>query len=193
MISTRNLTWVIPLAIFIASPLWYGPVSRFLSPRGGFETAMQTHQADVHDFTMNGVFLIQSKRGKLAAEIKADEAYTGEVKTNYIMKNVDAVLYSVTGEPTNITSKKGIFYTEKEQLTLIDDVVVIKPKNNQRLYTDLLHYYEETKIVDCPGNVRLVSDSVEVKGTSLHYDMNTEAYEITGRVYCTVKGVNAKP
>jgi len=193
MISTRNLTWVIPVAVFLASPLWYGPVSRFLQPRGGFDTAFRKPQTEVHDFTMTGVFLIQSKEGKLAAEIKADEAYTGDVKTNYIMKNVDAVLYSLTGEPTNIVSKKGIFYSEKEQLTLIDDVVVVKPRNNQRLYTDLLHYFDDTKIVDCPGNVRLVSDNVEVKGTSLHYDMNTQAYEITGRVYCTVKGVKAKP
>ena len=193
MISYRNLTWALPLIIFITGPLWYRSAANFLTPKSGFDSPMQRQQSNVHDFTMDDVFLIQSKNGKTTAEIKADQAYTGAVKTDYLMKNVDAVLYSKTGEKTRITSKKGIFYSEKEQLTLIDDVIVVKAKNNQRLYTDLLHYFDDTKIVHCPGNIRLVSDNVEVKGSSLHYDMNTESYDITGRVYCTVKGVSAQP
>ena len=193
MINTRNLTWVIPLVIFIATPLWYRPLANFLTPKGNFDSAIQKRQANVHDFTMNSVFLIQSKQGKITAEIKAEETYTGDVKSNYIMKDVNAVLYSETGEKTVITSLKGIFYSEKEQLTLIDNVVVVKPEDNQRLYTDLLHYFDDTRVVHSPGNTRLVSDNVEVKGSSLHYDMKTGAYEITGRVYCTVKGVSSKP
>lgn len=193
MITTRNLTWGIPLAIFIATPIWYRPVADFLTPVGGFDTVVTQRQSSLHDFSMKTVFLIQSKKGKITAEIRADEAYTGDVKSNYILNNVDAILYSDKGERTNITSKKGIFYSEKEQLTLIDDVVVVKPKINQRLYTNLLHYFDDTRVVHCPGDTRLVSDDVEVKGSSLHYEMSTGAYEITGRVFCTVKGAKAEP
>jgi len=193
MMNLRNLTWVLPLLIFIAVPLWYKPVARFLTPRGGIQPSLKHQQKSIHDFTMNDVFLIQSKKGRITAEIKADQAYTGDIKSNYIMKNVDSALYSNTGEKTIITSEKGIFYSEKEQLTLIDNVVVLKPHNNQRLYTDLLHYFDATRIVHCPGKTRLVGDDVEVKGSSLHYDMNTEAYEITGRVYCTIKGSKTLP
>lgn len=193
MTNLRNLTWALPLLILITAPFWYKHVANFLTPKGGFDGAIQQQQKGVHDFTMKSVFLIQSKNGKITAEIKAEEAYTGDVKSNYIMKNVEAVLYSETGEKTEITSKKGIFYADKEQLTLIDDVVVVRPKGNQRLYTDLLHYFDDTKIVHSPGKTRLVSNNIEVKGSSLHYDMNSEAYEITGRVYCTVKGSSAQP
>jgi len=193
MINLRNLTWILPLFVFIASPLWYGTAARFLTPKGGFESTPNFEKKVVHDFTMNGVFLIQSKHGVVTAEIEADEAHTGATKTDYLMTNVFATLYSDTGEITEITSKKGIFYSVKEQLTLIDDVVVVKPEKNQRLYSDLLHYFDKKHTVYSPGKTRLTSDTVEVRGTSLHYDMNTGAYEITGRVYCTVKSGTATP
>ena len=193
MINIRNLTWCIPLLIFIATPLWYRPLANFLTPRSGFDSTNLNKKTNIHDFSMNDVFLIQSKKGKITAEIKAEVAYTGDVKSNYILKNVDADLYSDDGEVTKISAKKGIYYSDKEQLTLIDNVVVAKAKGNQRLYTDLLHYFDKTKIVHCPGNTKLISKNVEVKGSSLHYNMNTEAYEITGRVYCTVKGLSDQP
>lgn len=187
MKNLRNLTWQFPLLFFLATPLWYDPVASFLNPKAGESIAVRKKKAETYDFSMDGVYLLESKNGKITTKIKAEEAYTGDIKTNYIMKQVDAELYLDSGEKVNIISDKGVFYSEKKQLTLIDNVIVSKPKDNQRLYSDLLHYFDETRVVQCPGNTRLVSDNVEVKGSSLHYNMETEAYEVTGRVFCTVK------
>ncbi len=186
MKNLRNLTWQLPLLFFFASPLWYKPVGSFLAPKGGEDIVVRSKKADTYDFSMNNVHLIQSKKEKITTEIRAEEAYTGNIKTNYIMTEVDADLFLESGEKVKIISDKGIYYSEKKQLTLIDNVIVNKPKDNQRLYTDLLHYFEETRVVQCPDKTRMVSDNNEVKGSSLHYNMNTEAYEVTGRVYCTV-------
>ncbi len=184
----RNLVWMIPLLLIVSFPIWKIPVGKFLTPRGGYDPSYANVKTNIHNFNMETVTIVQHQKGKKSAVVRAATAYTGDKPHDYILEQVNADIFNLDGEATNVIAKRGIFNTETELLTLMDDVVVDKQIDNQQLYTDLLYYDDKQRTVKCPGPTKLVGEGVEINGTSLDYDVNLGQYEIGGRVHCTING-----
>jgi LPS export ABC transporter protein LptC len=188
MINQRNIIWLVPLFFLITFPLWKIPMAAFLTPRGGYDPAYANMKTDVHNFTMDKVRIQQIHNGKKSAEIRAENAKTGDKPDEYILTKVNTDVFDKEGELTNISADRGIYSAVSKQLTLIDNVVVTRTKDKQSLYTDLLYYDDEKRTIRCPGATRLAAEDAEIRGGSLDYDINKGQYEIGGRVHCLIEG-----
>ena len=185
-ISSRNFIWLVPLSLLLTFPLWRPPLTTFLIPRGGLEPAMALNGPDAHDFTMNSVHITQSHQGQKTLDLVAVRAMTGQTSDEFKMEDVKATIISKEGEQTHVIAGTGLFNQSSSRLSLMDEVVITKPKDNYELYTDLLHYNDKTKIANCPGPTRLLGDDVSIKGGNLEYNLLTNRYDIGGRVHVTL-------
>lgn len=183
-LNRRNLVWLIPALLLVSFPLWRLPVSAFLSPRGIEENAAEPGTENQQNFVMQQVIIIQNQAGKKTAEIKAHQAYTSDKPDEFVLIDVDADMFDEQGDLINIRAESGIYDTKTKHLILNKKVVVNRVSQNQRLYTDLLHYYEDKRLIDSPLPTRMVADQVEINGSSFKYDILTGQYLIGGRVYC---------
>jgi LPS export ABC transporter protein LptC len=188
MITQRNSIWLIPLFFFLTFPIWRIPVAAFLAPRGGYDPEFASRKADEHNFVIDNADIMQIEMGQKTADIKAEKALTGKQPNDFILETVDADIFSENGERTNITARNGLYNTITRQLTLSDDVVVIREKDNFRLYTDLLNYYDETKKVICPGKTKVIGEGVEIRGGSMSYYIRNRTYNVGGRVNTIIQG-----
>jgi LPS export ABC transporter protein LptC len=184
MISRRNLIWAIPFTIFLTFPLWRIPVAGFLNPRGGYDPTLDNRKLDTHNFSLDQIHISQSENGRKTLEIVAKNAYTGDKKDVFKLDEVDAVVISKSGEQTFITARHGILDKNTSILTLIDEVVVMKPKDKFELYSDLLTYNQQTHIAHSPGRTQILGEKIDIVGHSLLFNSLTNAYDLSGRIRC---------
>lgn len=186
-LNRRNLVWLIPVLMIITFPLWRLPVSSFLTPRGLDENSVATGTEKEHDFIMQKVLFTQNQAGKKTAEIRARQAYTSEKPDEFVLVDIDSDLYDDQGDMVNIKADSGIYNTQTRHLILNKNVVVSRDSEKQQLFTDLLHYFDEKRIIDSPVPTRMVAERAEISGSSLRYDIVTGQYLVGGRVH-TVLG-----
>jgi len=187
----RNTVWLLPLVAILTFPLWRIPVGSFLTPRGGFEQPAKTPKNNTRSFNMETVKILQSQQGEKTALIRAQSARTDKDPNIFILETVEADIFDENGKTTHIVSKTGMYNINTKLLTLIDDVVVNKTDDKQILYTDLLHYDNNNRTVNCPGKTRLVSEDATITGGSLSYDIESAQYDIGGRVSVILDGFSA--
>ncbi|MEJ2056436.1 MAG: LPS export ABC transporter periplasmic protein LptC [Desulfofustis sp.] len=185
-LNRRNLVWLIPTLLIVTFPLWRLPVGSFLAPRATDDTTITTMDEDRHDFVMQKVTIAQNQAGKKTAEIRSWQAYTGDKPEQYVLVGVDADLFDDQGNRVNVKADSGIYNTLTKHLILSNNVVVDRVGRNQKLYTDLLHYYEDKRVIDSPAATEMVAENARINGSSLHYDIVTGQYLIGGRVHCVL-------
>jgi LPS export ABC transporter protein LptC len=183
-LNRRNLIWLIPTLLIITFPVWRLPVGSFLAPRTTENTTTGEMDEDQHNFVMQKVVIAQNQAGKKTAEIRSWQAYTGDKPDEYVLVSVDADLFDDEGNRVNIMAESGIYNTTTRHLILNSNVVVNRIAQNQKLYTDLLHYYEGKRIIHSPVATRMAAENAKITGSSLQYDIVTGQYLIGGRVYC---------
>lgn len=188
MIKRRNLIWLIPLVFIITFPVWRIPAARFLAPRSQSDYSTAKTAGDRQDFTMEKVKILQSKSGRVTAEIRAQKAFTTAKPDEYILGTVEATLLNDRGESTFVTADSGIFDGASQKLTLKDNVVITRSSGNQQLFTELLYYEDSRRLVNCPGKTRLIGKDIEITGTGLDYDVEKGVYQLGGRVLCLISG-----
>lgn len=191
MITRRNLIWLIPLFLAISFPLWRPPVAAFLSPRGGYDASLANRKLDEHNFKLETVHITQSEQGKITLEIEAERAYTGKNPNEIEMEKVDAIITSAANEQTFVNARKGILDKKGSILTLLDEVVVMKPKDKFELYTDLLIYNDKTHIAHSPGKTQVIGEKIHITGNNLIFNTITESYDLSGRVHCKLSNFSA--
>jgi LPS export ABC transporter protein LptC len=184
MITRRNLTWLIPLLLFVSYPLWRAPVAAFLTPRGEYDPSLANRKLDSHNFDLKNVRITQSENGQTTLEITAKRAYTGQKKDEFLLDEVDAVIIAQDKEQTFVSARRGVLDKPQAILTLIDEVVVMKPKEKFELYTDLLIYNENTHIAVSPGRTQVLGEKIDITGNGLTFNTLTSAYDLGGRVRC---------
>jgi LPS export ABC transporter protein LptC len=180
------MVWLIPLCLLLTFPLWRIPLAAFLTPRGGYDASLAGRKLDSHTFNMEKVHITQSERGKNTMEIVAERAYTGKSDAEFEMEEVDAVITGTNGERTFITARKALFDKGTSILTLIEEVVVMRPKDKFELYTDLLIYNDKTQIAVSPGKTQVIGEKIKIRGTRLTFNALSKAYDLGGRVKCTL-------
>jgi LPS export ABC transporter protein LptC len=183
MKNPRNLLWIIPLGLLASSPLWKSYVAAFLEPRGGYDaTVAEAYKRQSQNFVMDNLTITLSSSGRLEWTINAERAFTGKTDREIGMIEVDA-LYSAKGkEPITISSNRGTYLMDDRHLILIENVVLRKPDSNEELYTDLLHYYDATKMVISPVDVDIRGPNFNLQAGRMDYDMSTDAYDFNDRV-----------
>ena len=131
--NPRNLLWILPLLIFLTSPLWQPPVARFLTPRGGYNPKLAEieEQTPVQNFSMDQVSITLTSDGTEEWQVDADRAYTGTDDHVIEMEGVNAMYIGTEKDPTNITSLRGRYRIDERHLTLIDKVVINKPTKGE--------------------------------------------------------------
>lgn len=187
-LNRRNLIWLIPTLLIITFPVWRLPVSSFLAPRTSEKAPVEQVDEDQHNFVMQKVVIAQNQAGQKTAEIRSWQAYTGDKPDEYVLVSVDADLFDDQGNRVSVLAESGIYNTLTKHLILSSNVVVNRIAQNQKLYTDLLHYYEDKRIIYSPVATRMVAQNGKITGSSLHYDIVTGQYQIGGRVYCILGG-----
>ena len=179
MKNLRNLLWMVPLALLVTSPLWKGAVTDFLRPRGGYDPKLAAAAARVQqNFIMDSLTLTLTTMGREEWVVKARRAFTGKTDRELGMINVDA-LYKGKDQPITITSNRGSYYLDKRHLVLIDNVVISKPQAGETLYTDLLHYYDSTKMLISPVDVDIITPTFTLQAGRMDYDLTTDGYEFS--------------
>lgn len=185
----RNTIWLVPLAFLITFPLWSGPVGDFLTPRGGFDPDINKDSADRQNFTMQTVTILQNEKGRDTAVIQAANARTNPKNLDIaILDKVNAEVFDINGDKTLITSQTGEYNMITKVLTLTKDVILNKTKDKQFLYTDLLIYNSAEHTVKCPAKTKLKSETAEIDGGSLDYNITSQTYVIGKRVKCLING-----
>ncbi len=181
--NPRNLLWLVPLFLFITSPLWTPAVASFLKPRGGYEGLAGTDsEAGSQSFRMDEITLTMSRRGRAEWIVNAERAFTTRSDKEIGMIAVDAVYTDQDNTKTHITSARGRYTIDTRHLILLDNVIIRKPAEQQEMFTDLLHYYDARKMIVSPGEMELVGPDYSISAGRLDYDMANEGYDFSNRV-----------
>ncbi len=185
--NRRNLLWLLPLVLFLLSPLWIPGVKAFLKPRGTFATPSQDGRPRGKEFVMDDITITMSSKGRVEWIVDAGQAFTIRSDREIGMTGVKA-LYTAPGqEKTYITSRRGRYEMNRGHLTLIDDVVIRKPAKQQELYTDLFHYYNRKRKVVCPEDVELRGPDFTIRAGRMDYDLARARTVFSKRVRVELK------
>ncbi len=183
MKNPRNLLWVFPLALIISSPLWKGSVEAFLRPRGGYDAKVaEAYKRHAQNFVMDNLTITLTTNGHLEWTIKSQRAFTGKSDREIGMTDVDALYTGKGKDPITITSNRGTYLMDERHLILIDNVVVLNPGKQESLYTELLHYYDATKMAVSPVDVKLHGPEFDLEAGRMDYDLSSDAYDFNDRV-----------
>ena len=181
--NSRNLLWIIPLVLLLSSPIWKSSVADFLKPRGGYDaTVAEAYQRQAQNFIMDNLTITLSTNGRLEWTINAERAFTGKTDREIGMIEVDALYTGPGKDPVTITSNRGTYLMDERHLILIDNVVLKNPAKKEELYTDLLHYYDATKMVVSPVDVDIRGPKFSLHAGRMDYDLSSDAYDFNDRV-----------
>lgn len=183
--SPRNALWLLPLLLLLGTPLWLPSVNRFLAPRGGYDPrfAEPVKSSPIQNFIMDEVSITLTSKGQEEWQIDARQAYTGAQDNEIELIGVNAMYIGKQRPPTNVESKRGRYLVAARELVLMDNVRISKPTQKEELRTDLLHYYEATKMAVCPGDVEIITQDFHLNAGSMTYDLSTNGYDFGGRVH----------
>ena len=187
MIKRRNLLWLVPLFLFCTFPIWKRPLASFLEPRGGYDPDFVKNDRNVHNFAMNKIVILQDQAGKKTAIVHADQAQTTDIPNEFTLTKIDADLFSEAGDQVHVIAQEGVYNTDTRELFLEHDVQVTRLSEGQKLFTEKLYYYDDSRKIHAPEKTKLIGKNIEINGQSLDYDIATNQYIIGGRVICTIQ------
>lgn len=181
MSGIRNILWLLPLLLLGTWPLWGSSMMNFLAPRGSFETPVASDSKG-KTFTMQDVLFNQLKKGKEDWRIITNRLSSLPGSEDVMqMESVDARLYENNTDKFHIVSQNGSYDMAKQILTLRDNVKV-SSQEGYTISSSLLRYDDNRKEIQTDEKVHVATDTMDIRGTGLVYNMKTGAYRIGGRV-----------
>jgi len=180
----RNLLWLLPVLLFVTSPLWRPPLAAFLAPRGGYNPKLTQPQEEtpIQNFVLETVAITMTTNGKEEWQIDAGRAYTKGDNREIEMEGVNAMYIGSEREPINIESRKGLYFIDKRRLVLTDQVKVVKPLRNQVMLSERLEYDDADKMLVSPDKVTILAPGMKLQAGRMDYDFSTEGFEFSNRV-----------
>ncbi len=183
--NPRNLLWMLPLLLFVTSPVWHPMLHRFLTQRGGYNiklTQAPQEGSAMENFVMNRVAITMTSQGMEEWQIDAERAFTGQHEHEIDMEEVKAMYIGSKHDPVNIQSHKGMYRIDTRFLVLSDKVKVDKPTEHQLLLSERLEYDDTTKKLVSPGKVYIQTPDMKIDAGHMNYDSKTEDFDFTKRV-----------
>jgi LPS export ABC transporter protein LptC len=188
MKNPRNLLWLIPLLLWLSSPLWKPSLTTFLVARGDFNIGQPVERIkNEHHFIMDEVTITITNRGRTDWEITAQQAYTGDSDRQIELITVHA-LYKGKGEgrgknePVVVISDRGSYFIDKRHLVLKSNVLLRKTMTGEKLRTERLHYYGYEKMLISPTPVVITGPGLSLRAGRMDYDLATGGYKFSNRV-----------
>jgi LPS export ABC transporter protein LptC len=183
---SRNRVWLVPFLILGLYPLWQPPVARFLQPRDSkIVFADKKAKEDERNLHLYGITMSQSTGEKLEMILRADSVATGgEAGDDFHFQKIDCQLYNDQGVPTQIKGGEALLATDKNVITIVEDVVVVTGDGKYRITTDALRYFTVYKVVKTATPVLFKTEGVEVSGSNMMYNLRTGAFRVGGNVIC---------
>ena len=181
MTGSRNLLWIIPLALLLGWPVYGPPLSRFLAPRGDFGAAGQVGEATKR-FVMDDVLYLQEIDGKADWRIRTSRLATTAANSDVMdLTAVKGTLFRNGVENMQVGAAAGTYDTKAEVLTLRHNVEVLTT-DGQVIRTGELEYHEKERRISSRSPILMTGKNLEVRGNGLDYNMQTRAYKVGGRV-----------
>ncbi len=188
--DTRNLLWMVPIAVLITMPLWKPLAADFLSPdyrgSGASDPSLKSPRS-AGSSEMTGVQIEQSQNGTKDWQLTAGRLYSKDDEPDMQLEDVQALFFGTTGEheETRIRSQKAWYNTDSKQITLRGDVVIRNNKGYEML-TESLEYLAAEKQIRTTSPVNIQGSNIKVSGNRLLYDTATGNYSLVGHVMCRV-------
>ncbi len=183
--NSRNLLWLIPLFLFVTSPLWKPAIISFLRPQGMYDSLVDEEPIEQQQsFVMDALTITMTSWGVVEWVVNAKQAFTTKSDKQIGMIDVDALYTGDKKGHTRITSDRGMYNVNESHLILIDNVVIDKPDSQQQMNTDLLHYYNDEKLIISPGEVEIRGPDFTIKSGRFEYDLVSKGYDFSNRVIC---------
>ena len=185
--GTRNIIWILPLLLFVSTPLWKQALTDFLKPRGGFDTSADLLASRSRTFSMEDVQMVQNNKGRDEWHVDVKHLYTEVEKENQLqLEDVSAVFFGSKESPTGkkrteIVSGEGIYDTDQKILTLSGGVT-LRPENGNELRTRVLRYNEKERKMEASSGVSIQGDNFIVRGQNMAYDPDTGDFKVSGGV-----------
>jgi hypothetical protein len=123
-----------------------------------------------------------------------EDVGTGDVSAALIDPGVNGIGHVITRDHGVIAGLEWV----AEVCRQVDERIEFRPDvadgdrvaPDQQLFSELLYYYDESRTIRSPVDTRIIADQLELKGSSLDYDIATSKYKIGGRVYGTITDFN---
>ncbi len=186
MSNSRNSIWLFTLVVVLSAPIWWYPLSTYLTPR--YDDILHNDQApSVRRFVMKYAVLNQYVNSRRQWQVKADKVTSSETEGDLKLQKVKAVLYDEEGrEKSRFSGNEGLYEKKKELLTLTGRAVVFMKESGWTLKSEILSYNIKSQKVYSSTAVSVVGRDVKVKGKNLRYDMKSKFLRINGRVKCDI-------
>jgi LPS export ABC transporter protein LptC len=188
MTGYRNILWLLPVALLLSWPIWGGAFTRALSPRGGMAPSIAAPQktAAVAGFSMEGVSFSQLKNGVRDWQIQAKQLYSGEDQDRMQLVTVEAQVFKNAERRFVITGKEGEYNSKKKILTMRNGVNV-QAEKGFLIQSDSISYDDQARRITTLAPVQITGKDMDIHGKGMVYDMQKDAYDVSGRVKVDIK------
>ncbi|HSR35914.1 MAG TPA: LPS export ABC transporter periplasmic protein LptC, partial [Desulfurivibrionaceae bacterium] len=163
MTGSRNLLWMIPLALLLGWPVYGPPLARFLAPRGDFGKAGEVGVATKR-FVMEDVFYIQEKGGKTDWHIRTNRLATDRANSDLMeMAAVKGTFFRNNAENMQVTASSGLYDSKNEVLTLRNNVDLLTA-DGYTIRSEQLAYHEQDKLITTRSPIRMTGKKLDIRG-----------------------------
>lgn len=177
----RNLLWQLPLLLVLTSSFWWNFAAQLLDPNKEISrTSVKTER----NFVMEGVTLVQGRDGAEEFFLKANRVTSQDDQKVLLIDKADAVLLGGK-ETINISGNEAVYDTEKQIVTLFNDVQLVSSEGRV-LKTSVLRYFTKYKKVKSAAELEFTGDGMKISGTTFYYDLNSGDFRVGRRVICSL-------
>jgi len=172
----QRLSWQIPIAILLISPLWQGAASHFL--RIEPNTSWPAPRQQGSQFSMDDIVFSQAKRGIHDILLRAKHLEGTDEGQGFDLD--EAYAQRLSPQAAHIRGGHAHYDVGQAILTVVDDVVVKTP--DLQVTTQALRFLSRFQTVKSAAEVAMQGEGFSLTGTSFMYNLATGDLRVGQRV-----------
>jgi len=172
----RRLSWQLPIAILLISPLWQGAVSHFLRIEQHGSWPSPSRQSS--QFSMDDIVFRQARQGVNDILLRAKHLEGTEEGSGIDLD--EAYAQRLGPQAAHIRGGHAHYDPAQAILTVIDDVVINTPE--LRVATPALRFLSRFQTVKSAADVAMQGQGFSLTGTSFMYNLANGNLRVGQRV-----------
>ncbi|OGR05444.1 MAG: LPS export ABC transporter periplasmic protein LptC [Deltaproteobacteria bacterium RIFOXYD12_FULL_50_9] len=192
MSGSRNLLWLLPLILLLASPFWWPMTAGFLTPRGDDLPAAAETTNQQSSFLIEQLDFLQHSEGREEIRLKAARASTFATDAPIIMEEIKTTINDKTGKVFLLRGNKGVYDTKQQILTLTDSVNGTTTEGYV-LSAQYLRYLNQQNLLESDQPVQLTGPNMKILAGTLSFNTETRAFSLGGRIKFSSQPDNRLP
>lgn len=144
------------------------------------QPARQTDITSVPDVMLTKICQTTYENGRRKWMLTADSARLIREKQNTVMHHLDMTVFSSDGRASRITADRGTFFLDSGNAEIAGDVRI--DNGRYKIQAAALQYREKKNTLTTAEPVRIVSDSSELTGKAMVYDLQRREAVLRGNV-----------